>query len=58
MTLSEDARMRICIGMLMFFILTVGWAHYPINDSLGSLTPKLNRVARAQMRWEARKSYM
>ena len=41
MTLSEAARMRICIGLLMLFILTVGCAHYPINDSLESLTPKL-----------------
>ena len=43
MTLSHDARMRIYIGVLMLFILTAGCAHYPINDSLETLTPKPER---------------
>jgi NTE family protein len=42
MTLSSDTRMSF-IGVLMFFILTAGCAHYPINDSLESLTSKIEQ---------------
>jgi NTE family protein len=43
MMLSGDALLRIYIGVLILFILIAGCAHYPINDSLESLTSKTER---------------
>jgi NTE family protein len=37
----------ICIGVLLLFILTAGCAHYPINDSLESLTSKIEQRSKS-----------